>query len=88
MSEQKTISGSFIYETEKTDQLMIKSIIDRGNVPWYDPAGIADAVHQYQNGATGITYASPINEQQVSDFINGLLEQISQNMGEAAAPTN
>lgn len=51
---------------------MMPSILDINNVPWYDPEGIADAVHRYQNGEKTMTYS----EGQQSDDLTKILEEI------------
>ena len=73
-----TQDGSGFVSDEKAtvpDLNMMPSIIDISNVPWYDPEGIADAVHQYQNGVTELTYDEQ-HEQQMSDFMEALFEGI------------
>ena len=73
----KQDGSGFVSDEKATvpDLNMMPSIIDISNVPWYDPEGIADAVHQYQNGVTELTYDEQ-HEQQMSDFLESLFEGI------------
>jgi hypothetical protein len=58
---------------------MMVSFMDAGQVPWFDPAGIADAVHQYQNGVTEIRYDDDKRGEQLSELLKRLLERIGKN---------
>jgi hypothetical protein len=54
---------------------MMPNIWDINSVPWYDAEGIADAVHQYQEGTTVMKYEVDPGTA-VSDFVTGLVGQI------------
>ena len=78
-----TDDGSGFISNEKateTDLNMVPSIWDIVNVPWYDPAGIADAVHKYQEGATELEYPETASEENMSAFLTRLFELISKRM--------
>lgn len=72
----------------KADLVLMKTVFDRGNVPWYDPDGIADVVHQYQNGATEIVFEGQSTEEKVSDMLNGLLDKIAENFPQGSQGGN
>lgn len=82
--------NGFVSDEKATtpDLVMMKSVIDRGHVPWFDPEGIADAVHQYQNGATEISYEGTAQEEQVSDFLSGLLDRIIESLNTNGGNSN
>ena len=61
---------------------MMPSILDIGSVPWFDPEGIADAVHRYQNGETEIVYDDRDEGEKLSDFLMQILEKMDQSQGE------
>ena len=74
--------GNGFVSNEKATTLdlnMMPSITDIKNVPWFDPEGIADAVHQYQNGATEIKYNDLTEEEKMTQFLQGLFEQVKEN---------
>lgn len=76
-------TGDGFVSDEKDIQLdfnMMPTILDRNNVPWFDPAGITDAVHQYQNGATEVIYNGKNQEERVTEYLNGLFDKIDENM--------
>ena len=78
-----TDDGSGFISNEKateTDLNMVPSIWDIVNVPWYDPAGIADAVHKYQEGAAELEYPETASEENMSAFLTRLFELISKRM--------
>ena len=62
----------------KPDLNMMPSILDVGMVPWFDPEGIADAVHQYQKGITEMKYDEQEESEMFSEFLTGLLERIGE----------
>ena len=64
--------GGFISDEKATqvDLNMMPSITDIMFVPWYDAEGIADAVHQYKDGATEIEY------EEKGEIISGLLTDL------------
>ena len=69
--------SGFVSDEEATvpDLNMMPSVIDINSVPWYDPAGIADVVHQYRNGAAEISYHNG-EEESVTDYLQDLLWDI------------
>ena len=78
-----TDDGSGFISNEKateTDLNMVPSIWDIVNVPWYDPAGIADAVHKYQEGAAELEYPETASKENMSAFLTRLFELISKRM--------
>ena len=77
--------GSGFVSDEKATQVdlnMMPSILDIGSVPWFDPEGIADAVHRYQNGETEIVYDDRDEGEKLSDFLMQILEKMDQSQGE------
>ncbi len=77
-----TKEGGVFTSNEKAtvpDLNMMVSFMDAGQVPWFDPAGIADAVHQYQNGVTEIRYDDDKRGEQLSELLKRLLERIGKN---------
>ncbi len=54
----KMENGQFISNETATvpDLNMMTSLLDFNSVPWFDPEGITDAVHQYKDGKTEIDY--------------------------------
>ena len=72
--------GEFVSDEKATtpDLNMMPSIWDITYVPWYDPEGIADAVHQYQDGATEIVYNDKDDSEKISDLLQGFLEKMEQ----------
>ena len=72
--------GNGFVSNEKTtdaDLNMVPSIWDVVYAPWYDPEGIADAVHQYQNGAAELVYTDIRDEERLSDFLTKLFEMVA-----------
>ena len=77
--------GSGFVSDEKATQVdlnMMPSILDIASVPWFDPEGIADAVHRYQNGETEIVYDDRDTGEKLSDFLMQILEKMEQSQGE------
>ena len=62
----------------KPDLNMMPSILDVGMVPWFDPEGIADAVHQHQKGITEMKYDEQEESETFSEFLISLLERIGE----------
>ena len=58
------------------DLNMMPSFWDIGTVPWYDPEGIADAVHQYQKGTRELSYTEKEESEKISELLEGFLEKI------------
>ena len=56
---------------------MVTSLLDVTSVPWYDPEGIADAVHQYQDGESEISYVDA--GEMVSGILMSIFEQMEAN---------
>ena len=56
------------------------SILDFKSAPWFDPQGIADAVHRYQAGETKMVY----NEDERSEKLAECLMQLLNRDGEQA----
>ena len=77
--------GSFVSDEKATvlDLNMMTSIWDITNVPWFDPDGIADAVHQYQEGAKEITYNDLTEKEKMTEFLMKLIEQLEKNKAAA-----
>ena len=77
--------GEFVSNEKTTipDLNMMPSVWDVESVPWYDPDGIADAVHQYQEGATEIIYSDKTEEEKMTEFLMGMLENVEKKMKEA-----
>ena len=72
--------GSEFISDEKDvalDYDMMPSIIDIGLVPWYDAEGIAEAVHNCQNGETAAVYSEEAEGEVISKFLMSLLEKIA-----------
>ena len=69
--------NGFVSDEKATtvDLNMMPSLLDVANVPWFDAEGIADAVHQYQDGATEITYGD--KGEMVADVLGLLFEQMA-----------
>ena len=69
--------NGFVSDEKATtvDLNMMPSLLDVANVPWFDAEGIADAVHQYQDGATEITYGD--KGEMVADILGLLFEQMA-----------
>ncbi len=78
-----TDDGSGFVSNEKAtepDLNMMPTIWDIVNVPWFDPEGIADAVHQYQEGKTELVYSDEESGENMSKFLTYLFETISKKM--------
>ena len=58
---------------------MMPSIWDIQYAPWFDAEGIADAVHQYENGATEIVYNDMSEGEKFSEFLMSMLERVEKN---------
>ncbi len=80
LGEEK--DGVFVSDEKDTtlDLNMMPSIWDIETVPWYDPDGIADAVHQYQEGATEIIYNDKTEKEKIEDLLREMLEEIEAKM--------
>ena len=72
----------FISDEKATtlDLNMLPSIWDITNVPWFDADGIADAVHQYQDGAAEIVYSDKSEKEKMTDFLIYMLNKIERTM--------
>ena len=70
-------ANGFVSDEKDTtvDLNMMPSFLDAISVPWFDPEGITDAVHRYQNGETQINEGS--GGEMISSLIFGFLEQMS-----------
>jgi hypothetical protein len=77
----KMQDGVFVSNENATvpDLNMMPSIWDINCVPWFDPEGIADAVHQYQDGAAQIVYSDEVVGEKISELLKILLERIEKN---------
>ena len=75
-------ASGFVSDEKATtvDLNMVTSLLDVTSVPWFDPEGIADAVHQYQNGESEITYVDP--GEMVSGLLMSIFEQMEANSEE------
>ena len=67
-------NGEFISNEKDTtlDYDMMPSIIDVNLVPWFEADGIAEAVHNYQNGETAAVYS----EEEEADALSAFLEML------------
>ena len=76
----KDEDGEFVSDEKATvpDLNMMPSFWDISYVPWFDPEGIADAVHQYQEGATEIVYNDKDDSEKISDLLLGFLEKMEE----------
>ncbi|WP_408071854.1 S41 family peptidase [Butyrivibrio sp. JL13D10] len=56
----KLENGEFVSNEKVTepDLNMMPSLLDFNSVPWFDPEGITDAVHQCKEGKTEMTYSA------------------------------
>jgi|GEM_PF-1052522 len=74
-------NGVFISNEKATepDLNMMPSVFDIYAVPWFDAEGIADAVHQYQNGKDKILY----HEEDESEAMSNALEKIFGGLGKS-----
>ena len=66
MSDEKAVT---------LDYDMMPTIFDVSQVPWYDPEGIADAVHKYQSGETAADYSNGEGDS-LSSFFENLFGQM------------
>ena len=57
---------------------MMPSPLDIVNVPWFDPEGIADAVHQYQDGAVEMVYSDEEKTENMTVFLQDIMDRIKQ----------
>ena len=73
--------GKFISDEKATrvDLNMMPSIGDAAYTPWFDPQGIADAVHQYQNGTKKMKYNDKDELEKMSDLIFTMMEKVGVN---------
>ena len=71
----KEENGGFVSDEKATevDLLMMPSILDINNVPWFDPEGIAEAVHQYQSGTTVMDYGTEDGLAGLTGFLQEVL---------------
>ncbi len=60
----------------KVDLNMMPTIGDISYVPWFDAAGIANAVHEYQNGAKEMKYTDKDEMEKMSDLITSIMERL------------
>ena len=60
------------------DYNMVPSVVDIKLAPWFDADGIAQAVHNYQNGETQAVYSEEAEGQVISELIEGLFERMAQ----------
>ena len=60
------------------DYNMVPSVVDIKLAPWYDVDGIAQAVHNYQNGETQAVYSEEEEAQVISELMEGLFERMAQ----------
>lgn len=76
---EETESG-FVSDEKDTavDYNMMPSIVDISLVPWFDAEGIAEAVHNYENGETEAVYSEEEEQEAVSQFLMKLFERIPQ----------
>lgn len=58
------------------DYDMMPTIFDVSQVPWFDPEGIADAVHKYQSGETAADYSNGEGDS-LSSFFENLFGQMA-----------
>ena len=79
--------GVFVSDEKATvpELNMMPSVWDVLSVPWFDAEGIADAVHQYQNGVTELVYNDKSDEEKLTEFLTGLLERIEKEQQKEAA---
>ena len=75
--------GEFVSDETavKLDYNMMPSIMDVTIVPWFDTDGIAEAVHNYQNGETTAVYSDEDKQNAISDFLMKLFESIAAQNG-------
>ena len=60
------------------DYNMVPSVVDIKLAPWFDADGIAQAVHNYQNGETQAVYSEEEEAQVISELMEGLFERMAQ----------
>ena len=82
--------GIFVSDEKATtpDMNMMPSILFAGNVPWFDPEGITDAVHLYQNGTTQITYNDEEVSARISEILQMLLERVENSLANLGKTQN
>ena len=73
--------GVFVSDEKATtlDLNMMPSVLDVTYIPWFDPEGIADAVHQYQDGASEVVYNDKDDMEKASDLFQEVLKRIEAN---------
>ena len=79
--------GVFVSDEKATvpELNMMPSVWNVLSVPWFDAEGIADAVHQYQNGVKELVYNDKSDEEKLTEFLTGLLERIEKVQQKEAA---
>lgn len=82
----KEDANGFVSNEKATtvDLSMMSSILDIKFVPWFDPEGIANAVHLYQTGVTVLDYSEEKSEA-LSDLMQTILEKVAEASEESAA---
>ena len=80
-------NGEFVSDEKATevDLNMMPFMLDVIKVPWYNPEGIADAVHQYQNGVTEMVWDYTEESEQISEFLENLFAELEKAKEEAEA---
>ena len=76
-----TDDGSGFKSNEKAavpDLNMMPSSLDIVNVPWFDPEGIADAVHRYQDGAVEMVYSDEEKTENMTVFLQDIMDRMKQ----------
>lgn len=68
-------NGEFVSDEKEVtlDLNMMPNVTDINNVPWFDAEGITDAVHQYQDGKTEITYSDSVEIKGLTDALIEIL---------------
>ena len=74
----KETESGFVSDEKATtlDYNMMPSLLDIGLVPWFDANGIAEAVHNCQNGETVASYSEEEEGEQISKFFESLFGQM------------
>ena len=84
-------NGEFVSNEKDTtmDYDMMPTLFDVTSVPWFEADGIAEAVHNYQNGETAAEYSGEQGENVLTALMemlfNGLAAIEGADFGEAAA---
>lgn len=70
--------GGFVSDEKATvlDYNMMPSIVDITLVPWFDAEGIAEAVHNCENGETAAVYSEEEEQEAISQLLMKLLERM------------